>query len=324
MRIVDLAVEGIGGLPDGTYSFAGSSGVPADVTLVAGEAGSGKTRLLEAIIAAKESVGSWGSGARFGTLKRSNASRAAIVARWILSPSECDEGRLTTTEFTTTSTIDEKGNTPTDSPIGLKRVFQAHDEAGLARFGYLHGERGWPSYEVPEAQAFTMLAADNRKFGHLLPKTFDLLAEDQESAARTAAEGGLSLPGARSHLTDLREALRPFLSRHALASFARHGGDRELVFQTRRGDSIPGSALSGSERHALLVALDTILNHRRSGLMLVDEPELHRHPLEHVPFFDAYRELLRGTQIIAATSSPSLLRAASDWAQIIQLPTVGK
>jgi predicted ATPase len=319
MKIVGVEVEGVGGLADGAYSFAASDGAPAPVILVAGDAGSGKTRLLEAVIAAKEGVGSWGSGSRFAALRREGVERASIVARWNLSVAECDEGRLSASEFTTRSLIDEKGVAPADCPIGLKRLFQTHDEGGLTRFGYLHAGRAWPSYGVPEAQVFTMLSADNRKFGHLMPRAIELLAEDQARAARAVAEGGLALPGERSHMTDLREALRPFLPRHALASFVRDKHEGNLIFQTKRAAQVTSSAMSASERDALLVALDAMMNHRAGGIVLLDEPELHRHPDEQLAFVNAYRGALRETQIIMATSSPHLLGMGAEAAHVVRL-----
>ena len=88
MKILRLQASGFRGLPDRAFDFAqGASGAPLDVAIVAGEAGSGKTSLLEAVIAAKEDVGAYGP-ARPPSYLRAGERTARLEATWLLSPAE--------------------------------------------------------------------------------------------------------------------------------------------------------------------------------------------------------------------------------------------
>lgn len=309
MRILGVQVTGLKGLRDGHHSFVDGGGSPLDTVLITGDGGSGKTRLLEAIIAAKEAIGAWGSTGRLARLRRPDVPRATIIARWLLSESERAEAGLESGEHETECILDDRGAACSGSPPGLARVFRSHHEAGLARFGYLHADRYLPDYASDEPRPFMALGADNRKFAHLLKAAALSLREEQVDAARMLAEGELPLPGARSRLTDMRESLRPLLPRHALISAVLEDAP-DLIFQTMGDERVRASEMSASERQALLLALDALMSHRRTGIILLDGPELQRHPAEHVQFFNAYRELVDASQLIAATSSAALLRSA--------------
>ena len=60
MKLARVSFLGVRGLADATYDLVGPSGVPHDLVVVTGPTASGKTRFLEAVVAAKEAIAPYG------------------------------------------------------------------------------------------------------------------------------------------------------------------------------------------------------------------------------------------------------------------------
>ena len=83
MKIAKLECRNFAGVPDGAYSFlAPGRTTPHALTLVAGVRGSGKTRLLEAIVTLKELVGPYRAAPPLASLLEPFAARAAARYTW--------------------------------------------------------------------------------------------------------------------------------------------------------------------------------------------------------------------------------------------------
>jgi predicted ATPase len=90
------------------------------------------------------------------------------------------------------------------------------------------------------------------------------------------------------------------------------GASIDLVVK-RGGDRLCSvDQLSSGEIEVLVFAQWVILNHVESGLLVIDEPELHLHPSWQATILPALRELAPGLQILAATHSDAVWDQASE------------
>ena len=89
MKIRKLSVDGFRGLPDRELSLLDPRTDAAfGLVLVTGPRASGKTSLLEAIIAAKEQIGPYGPELSASSLVRLDATAAKVRVEWELSGAE--------------------------------------------------------------------------------------------------------------------------------------------------------------------------------------------------------------------------------------------
>jgi len=146
MKVARLRTQGFRGLPDHTYSFAHArSGAPFDVVLITGDAGSGKTSLLEAIIAAKEDIGAYGTPPAQATYLREGTPTARLDVSWLLSASEAHRAGLRERMVSTTSILGEGAPPLSEHPSGLRALFREHSrDAAQGKVEYFHAERTLP------------------------------------------------------------------------------------------------------------------------------------------------------------------------------------
>jgi hypothetical protein len=321
MKIAVLRAQGFRGLPDQTFNFTrGASGAPLDVVLLAGETSSGKTSLLEAIIAAKEDVGAYGTPPAQATYLRVGSKSALLEATWLLSASEAHRAGLSNRLVTTTSIFGDGAPPIPEHPSGLRALFREHSrDATRGKVEYFHAERALPPGRGARYRGEVATAADARmrlttsgeKYRSLRDYIISRIQSNSASLVETLRERGIALrttqPDAEHRL---RALLRPFLPDQELAGIVPEGEGYRVLFRSRAGAVVDLDDLGTSDRHALLVALTFErlgLNH---SLVLIDGPELHVHPRRHADFFAAVVALGPDNQIIAATTAPGILSAA--------------
>ena len=114
---------------------------------------------------------------------------------------------------------------------------------------------------------------------------------------------------ARSRFSHALELLAPSLrwdgsdggqGRAAAVWFVRPKGPRMLL-----------EHLANSERSAVLIAAAWCVLGLERALVLIDHPEHGLHPEQHAAFFDGLSALMSKGQLIAATTSPAILRMTS-------------
>lgn len=311
MKLLELSLENVLGAPNTTLSFA-HGGVPAPITLVAGGAGCGKTSVLRAIAAAKEAVGAYRRAPSRKALLRRGAARGLLAARWALDPDERDAmGGATTYEHSLELGVD--GPLP-EVPEALRALFRVHSRphGKLELFGA--NRALFPVLpERPVADELALRAAEAaHKYQTLGSYLVSQALGDGLAALTTLAADGLLLrAAAHDRLGAVAGDFARFVPDVRLTGLSLVDGRRSLVFRHRAGAELTLAELSACEAQALLFAGTFHRFGLTRSLVLVDEPSLHV-ATDHQPaFFQALATLGGDNQIIAATGSATLLRAAS-------------
>jgi predicted ATPase len=327
MKILRLEAAGFRGLPDRAFDFAhAGSTAPLDVVIVTGEAGAGKTSLLEAVIAAKEDVGAYGP-TRPASYVRAGARTARLEATWLLSPAEKMRAGASSAVVTTTSIFGDDAPPIASHPEALRAVFREHSrERARAKVEYFHAGRALPPtrgarFGPPPsaaADARLRLGHGNEKYRPLRADVVEAIQADDRALADRVRREGVALAGRFAARQQIADALRPFLLGKAFDGIEPEGEGFRLRFVRRDGAVLDLEELSAAEQQGALFAL----TFRRLGLehsiVLVDEPELHVHAADRVRFLQAIVALGRDNQIIAATGSAEIVAAATPW-QIVDL-----
>ena len=326
MKLLHLTTQGVAGLPDRTYEFADpSTGAPFDVVFVTGLPASGKTRLLEAILAAKEDVGPYGVRPRAAALVREGAASATIQATWLLSPAERARAELRTAAIVTTSVF---GDEPTNHPEALSAIFRDYTRSvGRWKVEYFHAGRHLPAGAgvapvSDAAEARLRVGKSGEKYRGVRAYLVEALLGDAMSLATRARNEGLVMrAGGLDALGELRELLRPFLQDKVLDGIEPARDGYRVRFRNRGGSVVDLDALSSAEQQGVLFAVTSRRLGLEHALVLIDAPELHVHPSRQLDFFRRLTALGRDNQIIAATTSSEIL-AQAPRAQILDLGSV--
>lgn len=318
MKILSLDCAGVRGVPDGTYAFTDPrTGAPQSVVLVTGGPASGKTSLLEAVVAAKEAVGSYGGPFDPMRLRRPGTIGARITAKWLLSDAERDYAELDQPEHTVTWALGT-GAPRAEVDPKLRRLFTEFSRApARGKLEYFPANRtvlagqhpafgGWS--ESAEARSRATLASD--KYACMLGGLRKAALQQAMTTMDVLSERGVALrQGVPDALVGYKSAVATMLRDVRL-----HGVDLEdgqLRFERRTLDGrSPLTELSESERQGVLFALAFGYLGLNDSLVLVDEPELHIHATDRVRFLQAIAALGKDNQIIVATGAAELIHAA--------------
>jgi energy-coupling factor transporter ATP-binding protein EcfA2 len=307
MKLVRLVLNGIRGVRDGTYPFAG-------VALITGSPASGKTSLLEAVAAAKEITGSYSAPADPRRLLRPGETRGRIEAAWLLSDEEKAHAGLIVAEQTVVRELGE-GARPSDVAARLRKLFTAYSldpEHGKFEYFPAHRRLAAPGRRtIVPAERDPRLGLSNDPDKYLSIRAFlhGLAIEDAARASQLLSQRGIVLGKERpDSLAPFKQAVAALLPDVRLLDIDIADTKASVPFKRRAGAVVDLEELSASEQQAVLLATTFArfgLNH---SCVLLDEPELHLHPAEHARLFQAVVGLGTGNQIIAATTSPAILK----------------
>jgi energy-coupling factor transporter ATP-binding protein EcfA2 len=319
VKLLSLAVEGVRGVPDGSYTFSSSAtGAPLEVVLVTGAQDSGKTSLLEAVAAAKEAIGSYGPPPDAGRLLRKGKSRGRVTSAWFVTDAERTRCELQDARQTVAWEIGE-GAPSVDAPPRLRRLFTAYSsDPGQGKFELFPANRSLRASEPltrrPAAEAAEVrlrMTSSPDKYTGLRQHLAALALADAGRLAELLDTQGVALRARQPDaLAPYKEAVAALLPDVRLLRVEPRDRSALVHFQHRNGVTVELCKLSESEQQAVLFATTFRrigLNH---SLVLIDTPELHIHPARHADFFTGLAALGRDNQLIAATTSPALLAAA--------------
>jgi energy-coupling factor transporter ATP-binding protein EcfA2 len=311
MKLLRISCLGVRGVPDGAYAFTDPrTGEPLPIVLVTGAPGSGKTSLLETIAAAKEAIGAYGAPPHPRRLRRPGADEARIVTTWRLSDAERSHARIEGADHVVTWDL-ALAPVRTDASPALRRLFAEFSRApGIGKLEYFPANRalanisraafGRSSREA-ETRCRAVRAAD--KYSCLIEGLRDVVL-DQASRALLERQAG-AWGGA---LDPFAQALASVLPELRLAGFDLAGGG--LRFERNTHEDVTLDELSDSEQQGVLFALAFRYFALDGSVVLIDEPELHLHAAVRARFLDAVAALGLGNQLLVATGSTELLRAA--------------
>jgi hypothetical protein len=329
VKLLQLTTQGFRGVPDRPFSFARpDNGEPLDLVLVTGGPASGKTGLLDAIIAAKEDVGAYGTRPSVSACVRPGAGTAVLEAVWWLAPHERTPAGVSEATVTTRSIFGE-GAPAGDHPADLGAFFRGYSRSPReGKVELFHAERALPAQRsarhatgemLPADEARLRLVADNEKHQALRPYLANALLGEALALAATLRESGVALKaGAEGPEAQLRETLRPFLHDKVLDGIEPEGDGYRIRFRGRDGAVVDLDDLSAGEKQGVLFALTFQRLGLSHSIVLIDGPELHLHPSHQAGFLAQLTQLGRDNQIVAATASPVILGTVPP-AHVLQL-----
>jgi hypothetical protein len=311
-KLTSIRAQGVRGLAtvDLTLPTTRGAGEPLAVT---GPCASGKTRLLEAIIAAKEACGGYG----VHPAPRdwfTDPDRGSIELGWDVAGQDASRGSLTARW----EPAAPKAAQSTQSP--LKLALRAFDTSPASwKLEYLHATRHI-DVGASSASAIEDLLTGNARVGQSSEKYAFVRAHLERSGvaagiATTSAleERGLVLA------TDADDPHRGFAQVLGLLTDRLHwtgvrmrGGQPACLFARKTPSShatVELCELSHAERMLVLYAATIDALGLACSLVLLDAPELHLPPEDQIRLIEGLRVALAGGQLIMATTSPAILRS---------------
>lgn len=260
MKIQRATFIGVSGVPDLTLDLTDSrTSSPHALVVVAGPSASGKTRLIEALIAAKEAIRPYG-GMSTGAGWIRSGSAAKILVTFHLDEAERDfAGAASQTLESEVIFYHERINAECDD--GLRAVLgrYAHNTS-CGKVDYFPVERRigtfppFPGVGAGE-QRVGRLGKDQRKYGFILP------------FLRTLAEDGAR----RERFSTALAALSPTCRYVADTS----GEAIPKCFSSRGGDQRTAAQLTHAEADAVIFAATAATISLDHSLVFVDRPDLH-------------------------------------------------
>jgi hypothetical protein len=282
MKLLGVEAIDIAGVANGVYSFANRSGQAHDRVLIRGGPGTGKTRLLQLILAAREVLSSGIRDHQQNSFIRPENKTAKVILSWQLTAEE-QAMIASPTPIVTTEVIfsNEEDEDPVDERMCFLLERYGHDDA-TPKFEYFSARRrldvGGGEIGLGEEEQFGMRADPSpRKFAWV-PVFLDHLPDEPAKAARFAES-----------LARFSPSCAYDLGRHVLTS---------------RGRAIKSLAeLSASEADAVMFSATAALVGLSGSIVLVDGPELHGIHAERAKA--GLAGLGADNQLIMATSSPA-------------------
>jgi predicted ATPase len=329
MKLVRLKLANVGAIADGDYALVDRrTGRPLDVVIVTGGPASGKTTLLEAIIAAKEGVGAYGPPPDGSRLLRSGKSSGRIEATWWLSAQEVERAELREPAARTVLELRSEGRARSRHDSRLERLFASYShDADVGKVDYFPDNRqlvvrSWSPMAPPlseQAEARERLGRDPDKYAPVIRSFVDLAVEQGLRANAALAERGIALRlSAPDAFGPLRAAIARILPDLRFAAVEPRDGAPRVLFERRDGTQVALERLSAFEQQGVLFAVSFWRIGLEHSLVLVDEPELHVHPREQARFLRAIVGLGSDNQVIVATGSEAIVQEATPW-QLVDL-----
>lgn len=305
MRLLQIETENVLGLPDGTHRFAKAARDSlAGATVITGPSGSGKTSLLAAIVFGREALAGYGPPERPERLLRYGAAKGSLRIAFELDDAEVLLAEVDDRTVDLSMALGPNAPPPVVSK-SLRRLFSRFGEsAARGALEYFPDNRS-----LDAAGSRTALDQEKRlRPGRARHKYAGLIPWLHALAVRSAAESEV--------LTPMRVALKHLAPGLELLGLdARE--EPELLFSLG-GATVPLSRLSSSQSQAVVFAGTLIRFALETGLVLVDQPELHHSTADHAGFLRGLAEVARDAQLIIATGSTEIAAAVRQ-SQLIHL-----
>lgn len=300
MKIQRATFIGVSGVPDITIDLTqGATGAPHSLVVISGPGGAGKTRMIEALMAAKEAIRPYGPLAPGAPWIRSGNAAKIRVGFYL------DEAER---EFagTTASTLDGEvifypDRVSAESDEGLKAVLGRYSHGqGHGKVDYFPAERRVPMFP-PFAgfgsgeQRLARLTKDPRKYGFVLPFLRSL---DHDEARRERFSAALAS-----------------LSR--TCRYVRDPGGEAIArcFSSHGAEPVHAGRLSHAEADAVVFAATAAAIALDHSLVFVDRPDLHHEEVQ--PFIEGLTSLGKDNQLIV--TGGARLVAAARGAHVVSL-----
>ncbi|NUP10216.1 MAG: ATP-binding protein [Polyangiaceae bacterium] len=291
MKLKSATFLSIRGLPDIQCPFGDPMGPPADVMAITGAPASGKTRIIEAILAAKEVLAPYGPMVTGEPWLRAGESSAKIELTFVLDE---EEQRMTGVKDRTVRAEALFGPRACrhEADEGFLSLLERYEHGPrYGKFEYFPDNRSLPPPGPPHGlqaveQRMWRIGRDVRKYG-FVPRLLNDLGQDAARAER---------------FTNALHMLSP-----TVQYVGPTGGDPLRCFSSRGGGPSTCHELSSSEAHAVLIASTAALLHLERSIVFLDKPEISVDERNIVSFVSGVRNLAKDLQVIVATTSPTLV-----------------
>jgi hypothetical protein len=303
MKLVRATFLAISGLPDITCEFADpQTGGPRDVVVLTGPPHSGKTRAMEAILFAKEVLGSYVSAPEDGEgWIREGADTAKIELTFAIDAYEQSCYGIEAEVFAEALLAPDSCAAEVDE--GLVALLADYEHGSrTGKLEYFAATRALPPHASggfkEEDQARHRTSSGPNKYA-FIKSWLASLGKDAGAARRF-----------QHHL----ERLCPRLSYRPSS-----GADpTRCILRARDGALATPSELSSTEADAVLFAATAALVWFERSILFVDRPELSADEATFSAWLAAARGLAEDAQLIFASSSPAVI-ASVDPAAVLRL-----
>jgi hypothetical protein len=260
MKIQQAEFLGVAGVPDLRIDLpTNPKGEPHGRIAVTGPCGSGKTRLLEALVAAKEAIRPYGPLAPGAPWIRSGQAAKVRLTFWL----DDDEREFSNagSSVLRSEVIFRPNRVDAEADDGLRAVLGRYSHQGThGKVDYFPAERRIPTFPPfaglgPGEQRVARLSKDARKYGFVVP-FLQTLASDTPRRLRFEAA-----------LASLSTSCRYVPDASGLAI--------PRCFSSRGADTVSVGQLSHAESDAVVFAATAAAIGLDHSLILLDRPELH-------------------------------------------------
>ena len=299
MKIAALSWRGVAGLPDGAAELV-AGGVPSDIVVVTGPSGSGKSRLLLSVVAAKERLAPYGPGVPDEAIAGNGAAKIAIDW-WFSDEERADVGLDAAHHHSEVLFPKTKGVPAVQGPAVNELLSRYSHSPRIGKIDYVPPNRTMPlassaSGDSEFDQKRRRLSAGSEKYAAVRRLAVELVRRGGQRA---------------EELSRLFTALCPHMKLGGVTAT----NDLELVRSSGRG--VPVSRASSSEWEAFLLAATVVIIGLHGSVLLYDTPELHIDGKEAARRLLALHTAIPTTQIIVATKAEEIVGLES--ARVVRL-----
>ncbi|NUO53061.1 MAG: ATP-binding protein, partial [Polyangiaceae bacterium] len=306
MRIRKIAFDGVRGLPDREFDLTDAKGgYAAGLVVVTGAQSTGKTSFLDAIVAAKESVGPYGAPPAPSSVVRPGEENAKIRVHWELSQLERERYGLPDAVVLSESLFGETGISPPEQNPALAALLSEYDaDSDVAKVEYFHASR-----KIPLGTTIDLTKAPGTQADKLM--RLEKSDAKYSGLVRFVVEAGLGLDansdGSPKPPGRTKRAFEALCSTKRLGGLYQAEGSVLPGFFDSQGTAYGLSQLSDSELEAFLFAVTFVrsglVGPRVGSLVLIDTPERYLGDVDAARFVDALARLGEENQLVVATRS---------------------
>jgi energy-coupling factor transporter ATP-binding protein EcfA2 len=295
MKLSHVTLLGVRGVRDVELDLTNPvTGDPHDVVVVTGPSASGKTRLLEAIVAAKEAMAPYGPMAPSGPWIAEGAWLAKVALGFVLDSEEKTYANLDDRRVEAEATFMPQ-RSKREADDGLVAVLARYDHTRpVGKLEYFPASRRLPQnppfHGTTEIEQRVVRATKDARKYSFVPRFLKDLASDPPREKRFADALARLSPSCR------------YVRAEASLAIPR-------VLASGRGASRAWTELSDAEADAVLFAATASAIGLDRSILLIDRPELFVDAASLPRFVEALRTLGENNQLVLASSSPAVVEA---------------